>query len=69
MPIPKKGKGYPRKWFLEHDDYMFEGHPIMGTKYYHEFLTYEFDVYMEFPPVEKRKVHPVSDIRLLEERK
>ncbi len=65
QPLPNKG-GYMREWFEEQGDYIFEGSVLKGIKNYHDCLTYEFGSYMELPPVEERKVHPVSDIRLIE---
>ena len=66
MPLPNKGFGYERKWFEESGDYIFENHTLQGIKNYKDFLTFEFGNYMELPPVEKRKVHPVSDIKLIQ---
>lgn len=66
MPLPNKGFGYLREWYEESKDYEFEGYTFKGIKNSHDFLTYEFRNYMALPPVEKRKVHPVSDIKLFE---
>ena len=66
MPLPNKGFGYLREWYEESAEYQFEGYTLKGIKNYHDFLVYEFGNYMELPPVEKRKVHPVSDIKLIE---
>lgn len=66
MPLPNKGFGYMRKWFEESKDFLFEGKPLSGTAFEKEFLTYEFGDYMELPPEDKRKVHPVSDIKLID---
>lgn len=66
MPLPNCGFGYLREWYEESGDYEFEGYMFKGIKNYHDFLTYEFRNYMTLPPVEKRKVHPVSDIKLFE---
>ena len=35
---------------------------IQGIKDYDSYLTFKFGNYMELPPVEKRKVHPVSKL-------
>lgn len=64
MPVPNRGFGYMREWFENSGDYIFEGHVLKGIKDYQSFLSYEFGNYMELPPEDKRKVHPVSDIKL-----
>lgn len=66
MPVPNRGFGYVRKWFASSTDYTFEGHVFKGIADCHDFLSYEFGDYMELPPEEKRKVHPVSDIKLID---
>lgn len=65
MPLPNKGFGYLRKWFESSKDFEFEGKLLRGTALEKEFLTFEFGNYMELPPEDKRKVHPVSDIKLV----
>ena len=37
-------------------------------KDYETYLSYKYGNYMELPPMEKRKVHPVSKIKLLSDR-
>lgn len=66
MPVPNKGFGYLREWYEESAEYQFEGFSFKGIKNSHDFLNYEFGDYMKLPPVEKRKTHPVSDIKLIE---
>lgn len=66
MPVPNRGFGYMRKWFENSRDYIFEGYVLKGIEDYQSFLSYEFGNYMELPPKEKRKVHPVSDIKLID---
>ena len=63
FPIPHKGKGYLRKWYDSYEDIEFEGYPFMVESGYKEWLSYEFNDYMKLPPMEKRKKHPVVDIR------
>nr|WP_320193020.1 LicD family protein [uncultured Desulfobacter sp.] len=65
MPCPNKTYGYYLDWFKHSSEYEFEGIKLKGIKDYKEFLTFEFGNYMKFPPVEKRKVHPVSKLKLL----
>ena len=66
MPFPNKYPGYKREWYEESKEYKFEGFELMGIKKYKGFLKYEFGNYMEIPPKEKRKIHPVSKIKLFE---
>lgn len=65
-PMTKKLYGYRRKWFEELKEYDFEGHRFWGIKDFDEWLTFIYDDYMVPPPVEQRKVHPVSQIKLLD---
>ena len=52
----------PKKWFLERDEYEFEGLKLWGTKDYDAFLKYMYDDYMTLPPENEREPHaPVSD--------
>ena len=32
MPLPNKGFGYRKEWYLESADYVFEGHTLKGIK-------------------------------------
>lgn len=66
FPIPHKGKGYYRKWYDDYQDIEFEGNYLMVEKGYREWLKMEFHNYMELPPKEKRKCHPVIDIKFPE---
>ena len=66
FPAPKKLHGYYRKWFAETAPISFEGKQFEGVKDYHGWLSYEFGDYMDIPPAEKRKAHPVSEIRLVD---
>ena len=64
MPPPNSELCYHRKWFESSVPMMFEGVELQGVEDFDGFLTWEFGDYMKLPPQEKRKVHPVSDIRL-----
>ncbi len=56
--------GMPKHWFLEAQDFLFEGKKLKGLKYYDDYLTFSFGDYMKLPPVEKRGQHaPVSDFK------
>lgn len=66
MPLPNKGFGYLKEWYLESREYNFEGYELQGIKNYEDFLTFEFGDFMKMPPESKRKVHPVSAIEVFE---
>ena len=52
--------GLSRNYFNEYVDLFFEGYKFMAIKNYDNYLRDLFDDYMEMPPIEKRKTHPVS---------
>lgn len=60
----KETPPFRRCLFMETDQYEFEGELFSGVKDYDEYLTWKFHDYMTLPPVEKRKIHPVEEIRL-----
>ncbi len=64
FPVPNGKDGYLRKWYEESVELEFEGHKFLANKSYKEWLEQEFGDYMELPPLEKRKVHPVVRIIL-----
>lgn len=66
FPLPNKVYGYYRQWYLESEFYQFEGKELVGFAQYDEYLTFCYGKYMELPPVEKQKVHPVSNISLID---
>ena len=65
FPVPGHENGYLRKCFEELVPTVFESVELMGMKNYEEYLSYKYGDYMTLPPVEKRKVHPVSKLVLL----
>ena len=65
FPAPNNQYGYLRKWYENSSDYVFEGQTFKGIRDYDEYLSFKFGDYMKLPPEEKRKVHPVSKIKLL----
>ena len=66
FPTPSKKYGYKREWIISTDNILFEGYTFRGVKDYDGWLRWEFgDDYMQEPPVEKRKCHPVTEIKLL----
>lgn len=55
--------GMPKEWFLNREEYLFEGHMFYGTKDYDAILKYTYGDYMKLPPIEQREQHaPVSFI-------
>lgn len=65
FPTPNGTYGYYRNWYENSVDTEFEGRIFQGIKDYDSYLNFKFGEYMELPPVEKRKMHPVSEIKLL----
>lgn len=66
FPVPGKQFGYLRSSFENLTEIEFEGVMLMGMKDYESYLHYKYGDYMVLPSVEKRKVHPVSKLKLLE---
>lgn len=64
FPTPNREWGYYRRWYENSSNMLFEGKVFRGIRDYDEYLSFKFGDYMELPPVEKRKVHPVSAIRM-----
>lgn len=68
FPTPKGIYGYERRWYLQLVQYPFGNMKLPGAKDYDGYLRIKYGNYMELPPIEKRKVHPVSRLKLLEKR-
>lgn len=66
FPVPGREFGYLRSCFEALEETEFEGVRLMGMKDYDTYLGYKYGDYMTLPPMEKRKVHPVSRIKLVE---
>lgn len=64
FPTPNNEYGYYRNWYECSADTVFEGLTFQGIKDYDSYLTFKFGDYMQLPPVEKRKVHPVSKLKV-----
>lgn len=64
FPTPNKEWGYLRKWYENSTDILFEGIIFQGIAEYDEYLSFKFGNYMELPTEEKRKVHPVSKLKV-----
>ena len=67
FPTPNKEYGYLRKWYEESVETIFENECFSGIRDYDEYLSFKFGDYMKLPPPEKRKVHPVTKLRCLDE--
>lgn len=66
-PYPKTCRyGMPRECFNSYVEKNFEGYKFKVFKKYDLYLTLLFGDYMKLPPKNKRKVHPVSKIKLLD---
>lgn len=67
FPTPKGIYGYDRKWYTQLGKYKFDQMILPGAKDYDGYLSVKYGNYMELPSIEKRKTHPVSELKLLEE--
>lgn len=56
--------GYMRSWFENSGEIEFEGKIFPSVADYKSYLTMFYGDYMKLPPVEKRKTHPVSELKL-----
>lgn len=67
FPTPKGVYGYERRWYTQLGMYQFDDMMLPGAKDFDGYLKVKYGNYMELPPVEKRKVHPISKLKLLED--
>lgn len=67
FPTPKGVYGYERKWYTQLKKYVFGNMMLPGAKDYDGYLQVKYGKYMELPPEEKRKIHPISRLKLLGE--
>lgn len=65
FPACNKTFGYKREWYENTIDMKFEGINFRACRKYEEYLTFLYGDYMKLPPQEKRKAHPVSQLKLL----
>ena len=63
FPTPKGCYGYKREWYEDLAEYSFGELILPGAKDYDGYLTVKYKKYMELPPENRRKVHPISKIR------
>lgn len=66
FPAPKELHGYYRRWFAQTAPILFEGIELEGVEDYKGWLSYEFGDYMKLPPEDKRKAHPITEIKLID---
>lgn len=67
FPTPK-GEGifgYERRWYEDLAIYPFGKMQLPGAADYDGYLKVKYGRYMELPPVDKRKIHPISKLTLL----
>lgn len=64
FPTPKGVYGYERKWYTQLGMYQFDDMMLPGAKDFDGYLKVKYGNYMELPPIEKRKTHPISKLKL-----
>lgn len=64
FPTPKGTYGFYRNWFVKQSRYQFGTITLTGARDYEGYLTHKFGDYMELPPEEQRKIHPISRLEL-----
>ncbi|MCH1948743.1 LicD family protein [Enterocloster sp. OA13] len=62
FPACNKSYGYKREWYEDTIDIPFENVILKGSRKKEEYLHFLYGDFMSLPPIEKRKVHPVSKI-------
>lgn len=65
FPTPRHIYGYKREWYTELGQYTFSGLKLPGASDYDGYLKVKYGDYMKLPAEEKRKVHPVSELKLI----
>lgn len=66
FPTPKGIYGYERRWYTQLSKYQFGDMQLPGARDYDGYLRVKYGNYMELPPTEKQKTHPVSKLKLPE---
>ena len=64
FPTPNQECGYRREWYEYSDEILFEDHSFIGIRNYDDYLLFKYGDYHVLPPLEKRKIHPVSALKL-----
>lgn len=62
FPACNRVYGYKRKWYEDTIDMKFESVTLKACRDYDEYLRFLYGDYLKLPPIEKRKVHPVSKL-------
>ena len=65
FPTFGKESGYDSRWFEPGEKMEFEGHFFQCMKGAKEYLAFSYGDYMKLPPEKDRKVHPVSEVKLI----
>ena len=66
FPTPKGVYGYERRWYTHLSKYPFGDMILPGAQDYDGYLRAKYGDYMQLPPAEKQKTHPVSKLKLPE---
>ena len=66
FPTPTWDHGYKRIWANETSEYCFENKMLYGPKLYDEYMTFKYGEYMKLPDKNKRGIHSISKVKLLE---
>ena len=66
FPTPRGVAGYERRWYTSLSRYRFGSMILPGARDYEGYLRVKYGNYMELPPEDKRKTHPISRLRLPE---
>lgn len=64
FPTSNKEYGYLREWYEKSRKIEFEGEVFWGIWDIDGYLSFKFGQYMELPPINQRKVHPVTLLEL-----
>ncbi len=64
FPTPNKEFGYKCRWYENSADTTFENEIFSGIQDYDEYLSFKFGNWKELPPVEERKQHKFSRIKV-----
>ena len=64
FPTPNKEYGDLREWYEKSRKIEFEGEVFWGIWDIDGYLSFKFGQYMELPPINQRKVHPVTLLEL-----
>lgn len=67
FPTPNDTYMYYKRWYENSADITFENHTFSGIVDWDGYLSFKFGSYMELPPEEQRKTHPVSRLKVVGE--